>query len=69
MSEVRGINFRVANWIIGQTVKDDTIVLLQGLGHNEEELYDTEKAIFDFCKSQDVKCERAKGPKYEQSLK
>jgi len=51
MSEVRGINFRVANWIIGQTVKDDTIVLLQGLGSNEEDLYETEQAIFDFCKS------------------
>jgi hypothetical protein len=68
MFENRGINFRVVSWQFGQTVNNTTVVVLQGLSMNEEELYKVESEIKDFCASEDVKCQAVQGPSYEAQL-
>lgn len=51
MFENRGINFRVVNWNFGQTCHDTTVVVLQGLSLNEDELFKVESEIKQFCAS------------------
>jgi hypothetical protein len=41
---------------------------MQGLGLNDDLLVETEQKIMDFCKKEDVKCTKVKGPEYEKPV-
>jgi len=68
LAEQTEINFRVVSWNVGQTLNDNTAVVMQGLGMNDELLAETEDKIRDFCKKEDVKCVKVKGPDFEKPV-
>lgn len=63
-----GVNFRVVEWNVGNSVDECTSVTVQGMSFNDQALEDAEQRIREECKKHGITVIAAVGPDYEKKI-
>ena len=66
--EQNGVNFRVVEWSVGNSVNQETSVTIQCLGFDEHALDDTHIKIIKVCEAENVTVKNATGPSYDKKI-